>query len=116
MQKGFKHTKETKEKMRVRALSRDNSNRIKSLPKGEDHWRWNKDLKTLSKVSIHRRLHRKYGPASNFKCIDCDKKALDYSNEEGNYTDDIKDYKPRCRSCHLKKDGYRGFIKPKKTK
>lgn len=115
MQKGFKMSKESREKMRINALTRDNANRIKALPKGESHWRW-KDLKDLSIQTIHRRLHRKYGPASNFKCVDCDNKAKDYSNENGNYTDDIKDYKPRCRSCHNKKDGPRGFIKPKKTK
>lgn len=101
MQKGFKHTEETKEKMRLSALKRDNEKRLKSLPKGKQHWRWSDDP---NKLALHKRLHRKYGSASNFKCVDCPKMAQDYSNESGTYTDDIKDYKPRCRSCHVKKD------------
>ena len=101
MQKTHKHSPETKEKLRIVALTRDDTNRLASLPKGNKHWRWqefpNKDI-------LHRRLHRKYGRASIHKCVDCEESARDWSNETGNYTDDIKDYLPRCRSCHIKKD------------
>lgn len=76
-------------------------NRIASLPRGNKHWNW-KEKPSL--LTLHKRLHRKYGSASNFPCADCGKKARDYSNETGKYTDDIGDYKPRCRSCHVKKD------------
>lgn len=92
---------ETREKMRISALKRDNTKRIASMPKGENHWSWNKKP---SKLTLHKRLHRKYGPANQFPCADCGEKAKDYSNESGNYTDDINDYKPRCRACHVKKD------------
>lgn len=101
MQKGYKHSKETKIRMSLAALKRDNTNRLKSLPKREKHWNWSN---TPNLLTLHKRLYRKYGKASQFVCVDCKKKANDYSNENGNYTDDIKDYKPRCRSCHLKKD------------
>lgn len=97
----MKHTPESKEKLRISAYTRDNSKRIASLPRGEKHWNYRKNV---SKLALHRRIHRKYGPASQFKCNDCPKQAKDYSNETGNYTDDIKDYLPRCRSCHVKKD------------
>ncbi len=100
MQKGFKHTKETREKMRLAALRRDNSKRIAAMPKGKDHWAWTENP---NKLTLHKRIHRKYGAAKNYDC-ECGKKAHDWSCENGNYTDNIKDYKPRCRSCHVKKD------------
>ena len=64
-----------------------------------DLWQENPNVR-----AIHRRLGRWFGKASQFPCFDCGKKAHDWSNENGNYTDDIKDYRPRCRSCHVKKD------------
>ena len=96
-----KHTDETRKKMSIAAKKRDNTKRIASLPKGNNHWNWKKDP---SKLTLHKRLHRKYGPAKQFKCFDCKKIAKDYSNETGKYTDRIEDYVPRCRSCHVKKD------------
>ena len=83
------------------AIARDHTNMIAALPRGEKHWMWN-DKPNL--ITLHKRLHRKYGPASRYKCADCGKKARDYSNETGKYTDKIEDYKTRCRSCHVKKD------------
>lgn len=87
--------------MRISAFKRDNTNRIKSLPKGKKHWNWSNNPTILT---LHKRLHRQIGKASNYLCIDCGSKALDWSNETGNYTFNIKDYSPRCRSCHVKKD------------
>ena len=101
MQKGYKHKKEAIEKFRAIALSRDNSKRIASLPKGNKHWNW---CENPSKLTLHRRLHRKIGKASQFPCVDCGRPAKDWSCEKGKYTDKICDYKPRCRSCHVKKD------------
>lgn len=100
MQKGYKHTEATKEKMRENALSRDNTNRLKALPKGTKHWNW---TNKPSLLTLHKRIHRKYGKASNFKCVDCSKTARDWSNK-GTYTDRIEDYEPRCRKCHVRKD------------
>ena len=101
MQKGFKHSKESREKMRKSALSRDNTKRLKAIPKGKNHWNYNP---SPSKLALHKRLYRKYGKASDRECIDCGKTARDWSNTTGNYTDNIKDYVPRCRKCHVKAD------------
>jgi len=108
MQKGYKHTPEAIQKMKKAAYSRDNKPRLAALPKGKKHWNW---TATPNKLTLHRRLHRKYGAASQFKCHDCPKQAKDYSNETGKYTDDIADYRPRCRSCHVKRD--KNWIKKK---
>jgi hypothetical protein len=96
-----KHSLESIEKIRLSAYTRDNSKRIASMPKGKNHWNYSENP---SKLALHRRIHRKYGPAKQFKCNDCEKPAKDYSNETGKYTDNIADYVPRCRSCHVKKD------------
>jgi hypothetical protein len=94
-------TQELRQKFREIALTRDNSKRIASLPKGKKHWKW---TDKPSKLTLHRRLHRTIGKASEFPCRDCGKQAFDWSNETGNYTDKIEDYVPRCRSCHIVKD------------
>lgn len=100
MQKGYKHSEKTITIFRTIALKRDNTNRIKALPKRENHWNWSR---SPSKLTLHKRIHRKYGKASSHKCIDCSSNARDWSNT-GKYTDRIEDYVPRCRKCHIKKD------------
>ncbi len=101
MQKGYKHSEETKLKLKKAALTRDNTNRLKAIPKGKNHWNYSE---TPSKLALHKRLYRKYGKAAEKNCVDCGKQARDWSNETGKYTDDIRDYVPRCRKCHTKKD------------
>lgn len=100
MQKGYKHTKEALMKMSEAARMRDNSNRIKALPKKEQHWNWSKKPNNLT---LHKRIYRTHGKASDRNCVDCGKKARDWSNT-GKYSDNIIDYVPRCRKCHIKKD------------
>lgn len=75
--------------------------RIASMPKGKNHYRWSKNP---SKLALHKRLYRKHGKAKDRKCAKCPKQANDWANITGNYTDDIKDYLPLCRSCHIKLD------------
>lgn len=101
MQKGFKHSEETKQKLREIALTRDNTKRLASLPSGKKHWRWGKEP---TKSALHKRLYRKHGKASQYQCNDCDRSACDWSNETGNYTDNLADYVPRCRKCHVAYD------------
>jgi hypothetical protein len=82
-------------------MSRDTKhpNRIAALPRGEDHWRYNPAPSTLT---LHKRIHRKHGPASAQSCVDCGSQAKDWSLKKGHeYSDSIEDYEPRCRSCHV---------------
>lgn len=54
---------------------------------------------------VHKRLKRKYGHASSKLCIDCGGKADDWSfNKNKGFSENLKLYKTRCRSCHRKKD------------
>lgn len=101
MQKGYKHTDSAREKLRQAAFSRNNAPRLAAIPKGSSHWNWSE---TPNKLALHKRIYRKFGKASAHKCADCPKQARDWSNENNKYTDEIEDYKPRCRSCHVKKD------------
>lgn len=76
--------------------------RIQMLPRGEKHWNYNQ---TPSVLTLHRRIHRKHGPAKNHKCVDCGEQALDWSLKFGHeYSDNIDDYESRCRRCHVKYD------------
>lgn len=101
MQKRTKHSLETIEKMRISALKRDNTQRIKLLPKKENHWNW-KDKP--NKLTLHKRIHRQHGRASDRKCVECKKQARDWALVGKEYSWDIKDYKPMCRLCHTKMD------------
>lgn len=75
-------------------------NRLASLPKGKAHWKWSNNPTVLT---LHKRIHRKYGKASDHKCA-CGKKAFDWACQVETYTDKIEDYKPMCRLCHVRKD------------
>lgn len=103
MQKGYKHTPETRERMRIASLKRDNTNRIKALPRGASHHGWAKEPNLLT---LHKRIHRKLGKASAYPCTDCGGKARDWSLETTKYSDDPADYRARCRKCHVKRDGH----------
>lgn len=83
---GRTQTKEHKEKNRQAHLGYKNSNWID----GRD---WYK--------TIHSYIIRYKGKASNHKCIDCSKQAFDWSNIDHMYSNNLNDYQPRCRSCHV---------------
>lgn len=84
-------------------MSRDtrHPNRIAAMPKGTKHWNYSANPTVLT---LHRRLHRKHGKASAHACVDCGAVARDWSLNKSAYTDNIDDYSPRCRSCHVKYD------------
>jgi hypothetical protein len=84
-------------------MSRDtrHPNRIAAMPRGEKHWKYSD---TPSILTLHKRIHRKHGPASAHKCVDCDNQAKDWSLNGAIYTDKVEDYSPRCRSCHVIRD------------
>lgn len=99
----MKHTKETIEKMRAIAYTRDNTKRIESMPKGKEHWNYSENPNVLT---LHKRIHRKYGKAKTYDCK-CGKKALDWAFiGKGEYTDKREDYIPLCRKCHIALDNH----------
>lgn len=108
--KGYKHTDEARANMRRAALARDNTNRLAAMPKGTYHWKWSGRPSVLA---LHKRIHRAYGAAKQFPCSKrgCKNQAHDWANMSGKYTDNVKDYKPMCRSCHVKLD--KNWIKKK---
>lgn len=102
MQKGQKHKKQTRSLQSISALKRDNTNRIASLPKKENHWNWSEKPSLLT---MHKRIHRQYGSAKQFKCItQCGKQAIDWALIGTEYSDKKEDYEPMCRKCHMNMD------------
>ena len=78
--------------------ARLNPKRIEMLPRGEKHWNYNPNPSVLT---LHRRIHRKHGAASKHNCVDCGNQAKDWSLNGDTYTDNVEDYSPRCRRCHV---------------
>ena len=60
----------------------------------------------LAHQRVHRRLQRHRGSAWDQNCVDCGKRAFDWSQIRGTMGDNIwEHYEPRCRSCHNIYDG-----------
>lgn len=53
----------------------------------------------------HARVRRERGAADHNACVDCGRKARDWSFNHGENAADPMSYSPRCRSCHMKYDG-----------
>ena len=51
-------------------------------------------------VRIHERVYRANGPAYNFKCVDCNSRAAEWSWTHKTDPFNIKNYNPRCKKCH----------------
>lgn len=72
--------------------------------------------------AIHKRLSRERGPASDFDCVDCEKRAEEWSYDYGDarelesqvfgstlaYSLDLRHYFPRCVQCHRRYDAANG--------
>lgn len=77
--------------------------KISKANSGENNGKWTGE--DASPRAIHKRLNKKIGKAKNYKCVDCDKQAEDWSNNKNHiYTENPEDYSPRCKSCHKKYD------------
>lgn len=74
--------------------------RPQSAGKNSVHWKGN-DIKYGRK---HKRIVEQKGKASNYKCIDCNEQARDWSNIDHKYSLNPDDYQPRCVRCHKKYD------------
>lgn len=89
--------------------------------RGEANPSWVGDVVTYG--GAHARTRRIRGPASQFRCVDCDSPAREWSyNHNGEveltelvnrkyrtlemtYSPNVDDYEPRCASCHRIFDG-----------
>jgi hypothetical protein len=58
----------------------------------------------LESLAFHKRLRRMFGKASGYPCVDCGKDARDWSHTTGTERWDVENYRPRCRSCHMRYD------------
>ena len=68
---------------------------------GKEHPQWKENPGTSS---LHQRVVRKRGKASEHLCVDCGGQAYDWSLTHGENPQEFVSYEPRCRSCHLKYD------------
>lgn len=113
MQKGNNHKIESISKQKLSALKRDDTNRIKALPRGEKHWNYSEKPTVLT---LHKRIHRKYGKASSYVCK-CGIAAKDWAFiGRGEYTDNRDDYTPLCRKCHIALDKHYNKVDRSKHK
>ncbi|MBK7381687.1 MAG: hypothetical protein IPJ03_22365 [Ignavibacteriales bacterium] len=115
MYKGFKHTVETKEKIRLAHIGKKFTEETKkkmslahiglkhnNSPKGEKHHRWKGDNTSYGK--IHLWIEKNWEKPDH--CEHCNKKRkLDWANISKEYKrSDRNDWIALCRSCHVKMD------------
>ncbi|MHA1210843.1 MAG: hypothetical protein ACTSSH_00130 [Candidatus Heimdallarchaeota archaeon] len=109
-QSGWKHSEESKEKIREKHLgekhTQDHKDKIgeglkgKTLGSRNTHWKGDE----VGYLGKHKRIYKMKGSAKNYKCIDCNKSAEEWSNINHLYSDNPDDYLPRCIKCHRKYD------------
>ena len=75
------------------------------MPKGRRHWNWNDKPSILA---LHKRIHRKHGAAKLRPCArECGRMANDWALKIGReYSDNVNDYEPLCRKCHIAQDDH----------
>lgn len=80
-------------------------NRLASMPKGKQHWRWSK-VPTVA--AIHRWLNNWYGRANKCESLNHPNipvKKFDWALKKGKaYAKNRKHFIMLCRSCHIKYD------------
>lgn len=118
---GLRHTEETKIKMNISAkhkppMSEVTKQKIREkrtlqvmIPCSDETKQ--KLREALDKGELagkhpkHRWVARQKGKASEYQCIDCGKKAHDWSNINNHfYRKVLTDYEPRCVRCHKRYD------------
>jgi DNA-binding XRE family transcriptional regulator len=75
----------------------------KSYDFGPNNAAWKGDDAVYN--SLHSRVYRKLGKASNYICVDCDGNAEQWSQINGTPGTAVDNYDPRCTRCHCKYDG-----------
>jgi len=101
------------EKQRIIALSirgtEKDKNRLLSLPRGKNHWRYGNNPTVLS---IHKWLKNNYGKPDRCESIDCNhiSKKFDLALIKGKeYERKRENFIILCRSCHKKYDMSQAF-------
>jgi hypothetical protein len=61
----------------------------------------------------HNRVKKARGSASDYRCIDCDGRAEDWSTADPSSDDVWVRFQPRCRKCHRRYDGAVGEGSPR---
>jgi hypothetical protein len=81
---------------------------------GSEHYAWKGD--EVGFGSLHKRLRKNRGLASQYSCVDCGEPAAQWSYDHTDpnekiakagphpYSTDPNRYHPRCKSCHKKFD------------
>lgn len=83
-----------------------------STPIGEKHYRWASPPTEYARrwvytdfyTTVHARISRYRGKASEYECVDCSKQAIDWSWIHDTDHVNIYNYEPRCRKCHGRYD------------
>lgn len=57
-------------------------------------------------LANHKRVRRERGKAKLQDCVDCGKRALDWSYVHDSDPSDVNNYQARCRGCHIAYDGH----------
>ena len=73
-----------------------------SFKKGNQHVGWKGGVETYT--NLHKFINDEKGKAKNYKCVMCNNQAMDWSNIDHRYSRNLEDYRPMCRSCHMKWD------------
>lgn len=61
----------------------------------------------------HKSVKKARGPASDYRCVDCDGQAEDWSTADSASEDVRVRFQPRCRKCHRYYDGAVGEGNPR---
>jgi hypothetical protein len=109
---GKKHSEETKQKMSIakkgrhispntefkKGVSSNNPKRLESLPRGENHYKWNENV---GYYGIHVWVKKVLGTPD--KCDICEEiksKRFMWHNLSGKYLRDVSDWQRVCAICH----------------
>src|ERR1700722_3402727 len=66
--------------------------------------------------AIHARLRRKRGRAAGMPCTDCDGTAIKWSWRHDTDPEDLNNYDPRCKQCHVLYDQMGLYSRSDETK
>lgn len=104
--RGRKLSEETKEKIRKAHIGRihkpfsiEVKKKMSLSHLGEKSFLWKGGLARVK--TAHRKVERILGKAKKYKCS-CGKDAIEWSNKDHKYSDNLEDYTALCRSCHMK--------------